>query len=219
MPSSPDSPPSTAQSYKSPDASRLPCFVGAFGAPFSGKSYRIKQILAASTLAAAVIFDPGHEYDGRIFENEIAWMDAIDKQEPGAPWVLRPPFDSDIRVAWFDAFCETALALARATGRCTCVIDELHLVTEASRAPKPWAELTLTGRKFGAEILIASVRPALIDKNFWTIATNIQTGRLNFQDDQRTLANALGVDLAEINALTDHAWIRRDMLSGAVTRG
>lgn len=149
---------------------------------------------------------------------ETDFLTNIGTQTFGA-YVLRPSFDAELRERQFDRFCTAALALARASGDVLSVIDELHLVTQAGRAPAGWRELIETGRKFGATVIAASIRPAAIDKSFWTNCTHVRAHRVNFADDQKTLANCVGVDQSEIAALTGHAYIARNLLTGETTRG
>lgn len=166
----------------------------------------------------SIVFDPGHEYEGHAFTDEVKFYDAINDGRLGAI-VLRPPFSADVRCRMFDRFCRVALAIARNRGSCLAVIDELHLVTEPGRAPPGWSELVLTGRKFGVRAIAASVRPALIDKSFWTVATHVRTGRLNYAEDQRTMANCLSVQIVDVQQLVDHQFISRNMLTGEIKRG
>lgn len=191
---------------------------GRFGATGTGKSHDIKRALAVERSAYVIVFDPGHEYDqGAIYEDELAFL--RDAGRYAGVRILRPSFDADIRTRQFDRFCRAGLAVARARRQCLCVIDELHLVTEAGRSPPGWRELIETGRKFGISVIAASIRPAAIDKSFWTNCTAVRTGRLNYADDQKTLANCLGVRPEEIAALAGHQFIARDLLTGQVTRG
>jgi hypothetical protein len=165
-----------------------------------------------------LIYDPGHEYFAHGFTDEVQFYNAINAGAAG-PLVLRPPFDQDARCRWFGRFCRAALAIARSRGRCNVVVDELQLVTEPGRAPAEWGELVLTGRKFGVQVMAASIRPALIDKNFWTVATHVRTGRLNFSDDQQTMARSLNVPIADVQALSGFQFISRNMLTGEIKRG
>jgi len=198
-----------------PDVSNQALFVGAFGAPGSGKSHFIKGVIRGSP---AIVFDPGHEYDGFAFTDELKFYNAVEIH-PALQLVLRPPFNEDARCKWFDRFCVVALAIARARGSCLVVIDELHLVTLPGHAPAGWSELVLTGRKFGARVIAASVRPALVDKSFWTVCTHVRTGRLNYGQDQLVMSDALNVRREEVMALKGHEFIQRNMLTGEMKRG
>ena len=174
-------------------------------------------MLARDLAETSIVFDPGHEYGKSAFTCETDFLSAVNA---GAGLlVLRPPFDPDVRARMFARFCAVGLAIARARGRCLVVIDELHLVTESGRAPGSWRELIETGRKFGVSIIASSIRPAAIDKSFWTNCTHVRSGRLNFGDDQKTLSNCLGVDQADIARLTGYEFIARNLLTGETSRG
>lgn len=94
------------------------------------------------------------------------------------------------------------------------IAEELQRVVTASHAPEYWAELIQTGRKFGASVIAASQRPAEIDKTFFSNATIIRTGRLNYQDDRVTLARVLDVPLERVAQLAGTEYLERDLLAG-----
>lgn len=133
--------------------------------------------------------------------------------------VLRPSFDDELRCKQFNRFCLVALAIARARGRCLTIVDELQLVTLPGQSSGGWSELVLTGRKLGVQVIAASIRPAIIDKNFWTVCTNVRCGRLNYDEDQKTMAKSLNVPIDDVKALTGYQFISRNMRTGEVKRG
>lgn len=216
----PPVPASSATRDSIPDTSRAAAIEGYFGATGTGKSTSIKARVPALG-APCVIFDPKHEYLPALNPpaTEAAFLENVNGMAPGhAPvkWaLLRPSFDAAIRARQFGRFCAVALAIARRLGRCVIVIDELHLVTDAGRAPASWLELVQTGRAFGCHILAASIRPASIDKDFWTNVTRVRSGRLNFERDCKTVADCLGVDWRELGRLGNLEYFERDLLAGA----
>jgi len=92
-------------------------------------------------------------------------------------------------------------------------------VTLASWAPPGWSALIRKGRKYGARIIAASQRPAGIEKKIWSMATVVQSGRLNELEDARTVARVLMVDPLEVIALPQLAWIRRSIYKPVIQRG
>lgn len=165
-----------------------------------------------------IIFDAGHEYDiagAVVMGIESEFLRVCGRQ---AVLVFRPAFDAEMRIRQFNRFCAAGLAIARARGECLIVAEELHRVTSAGAAPQYWRELIETGRKFGASVVATAQRPAQIDKGFWSNCTLVRTGRLNYVDDQRTLAACLGVDPAAIAALAGLEYLERDMLAGTPAR-
>jgi AAA domain len=211
-------PPAAPAIAPRPDVNAPASFIGVFGAPGSGKSTVIKKLLAQLGAPRLIIFDPGHEYENAPHHvREAEFYEALNN---GATWLtLRPSFDIELRARQFDRFCQAALAIARAKGSCAVVVDELHRVTAAGYAPEHWRELVETGRKFGVTAIAASIRPASIDKGFWSVATSVRAGRLNYTEDQKTLANVLNVPITDMQALTGYQWIQRNMLDGSSTRG
>lgn len=216
------------QSRPAPDVTLPASIVGVFGASGSGKSSYVKQCLAAA-MSPLIVFDPGHEYAataGAVLacDDEPRFHDRVNATE-NLRLAFRPSHDAALRARQFGRFCLVGLAIARARGRCLVVADELHLMTDAGNAPAGWNELVMTGRKCGVSIIAASIRPAAINKDFWTNCTLVRTGRLLFADDQKTVARALGVNPEELAQLKSPPgapgcdFIERDMLTGETRRG
>lgn len=201
------------------DLAREACIVAAFGATGTGKSTFLKTALIRAP-APVLIFDPKHEYQGGVAASELEFLRTAGTM-PRA--ILRPSFDAQLRERQFDRFCAAALAVARARGRVTVLADELHLVTAPGRAPRYWRELIETGRALGVVVLCASIRPAAIDKSLWVNATHIRCGRLNNEDDCRTVANSLNVPWRDLLALKSAGgvveYVERDLGSGDTRRG
>ena len=119
----------------------------------------------------------------------------------------------------FNLCCQIAFDLAAKAGRSlTFAVDELQQVTTASKAPEWWGALVRRGRKYGVSVYAAAQRPAEIDKTIYSNCTRLRTGFLGYPDDQVTIAKAMGINPAEIGALTGHQWIMRDVHAG-ITRG
>ncbi len=207
----------------SPNVTLPASIIGVFGATGSGKSAYVKERLFTAP-PPLIVFDPGREYQrGVSYQDEQAMYTAINLGASAI--VFRPSMDGAMRSRQFSRFCLAGLAIARNKGRCLVVVDELHLMTEAGSAPAGWQEIVMTGRKFGVSIIAASIRPAAIDKAFWTNCTLVRTGRLLFADDQKTVARALAVDPGELALLKSPPgaagcqFIERDMLTGETRRG
>lgn len=110
---------------------------------------------------------------------------------------------SGSRAEAFDKFCELALEL----GNLCLVVEELRFVTTASRAPEPWAAISLRGRKRGIRTIGTSQRPAQIDKDFLGNCTLIHCGALEYPEDRKAVAPILRVSLDDIAALSGHKFI------------
>ncbi len=196
--------------------------IAVMGASGSGKSAAIKQHLARHRPPRLLIWDPLQEYAdyGVPVRSMHQALDVMAtrrgraKQRFGIVFWPHPRAKGTWPQA-FSFFCRLALA----AGNCTLVVEELALVTQPHRAPEGWSEACLTGRHRGLEIIAASQRPASVDKDFFSNASKVRTGRLNYAADVRTMAQVLDVTADEIRALQPLEWIERDMQTGAITRG
>jgi hypothetical protein len=188
------------------------------GSPGTGKSASVKKRIDAEKPKRLLIYDPESEYEryGTVVGTLANVLDLLKRSGSGnVHIVFVPSHDQDTAKKQFDTFCE----LAFAAGNLTLVCDELAGVTSPTKAPPGWAKCTLRGRKRGIRIYGASQRPASIDKNFFSSATTIRTGRLNFADDRKTLANVLDVKPEEILNLAELEYIERNMRTGQTCRG
>jgi hypothetical protein len=168
----------------------------------------------------AVIFDPMHEFGQ--FGDRVRTLDELRRRlilAAGKPvhLVYSPPDDPLHLKQRYDVFCN----LACAAGDLLLVCDELADVTAPGPhgIPPGWSTVVRKGRHLGVRILVGSQRPAGVDKNLWSFATRIRTGRLNFAADVVQLAGVLNVERREVAALIERQWIERDMLTGQVSRG
>ncbi|MBN9114892.1 MAG: DUF87 domain-containing protein [Pandoraea sp.] len=189
------------------------------GSTGSGKSSYVKSILEKKPPKRLIVFDPEGEWGafGQVTRSVSALLVAFaEAGETGACRVVfEPSPDPATAVKQFDAVCRIAFAAERLT----FVVDELKSVTSPSRSPVGWGMLTGRGRKRGIVIYGLSQRPASIDKDFLGNASAVRSGRLSYPKDQKAVADVLGVPVAEIGALPNFAWIRRDGATGKVTRG
>ena len=186
------------------------------GSSGSGKSAYVKQELRGLQPARLLVFDPMAEYGD--FAKAAPSMSALVRTAARSKtfalrWV--PRGDNKARMAQFRALC----ALAFVLGDLTLVVEELQTVTLPAYAPPEWSDCTLRGRHKGLRIFGIAQRPAGVDKNFFGNATVTRTGRLNYDDDIRTMANVLRVSIDEIQALPELAYIERNMRTGVHARG
>jgi hypothetical protein len=188
--------------------------VGLFGARGSGKSKTAKDYLAAELPPRRLIWDTMDEYGDHA--RAVPSLSAMLKGSGDATFALRyVPRGTDRELAArFGAFC----ALAYQRGDLMMIVEELQRVTQPSWAPADWSDCTLRGRHRRLAIFGISQRPANVDKNFFSMATFIRSGRLSFPADQRCMAEVLDVPLADVRALVGFDWIGRDMLTGRVSR-
>ncbi len=195
--------------------------IACMGASGSGKSCTVKGLLETSQPGRLLVWDPMDEY-GPYCTSRVPNMRALvalvrDASKNGVGFRARyvPDGDSRANAEKFSVFC----AVAFAAGNCTLVVEELQSVTSPSWAPAEWSNCTLRGRHRGLEVIGVSQRPAGVDKNFFGNATGVQTGRLNYAEDVRCMANVLAVRPEEIQSLKPLEFIARDMGTGEISRG
>lgn len=193
-------------------------FIGAFfGSSGSGKSAAVKQWLDQYTGARRLfIWDTMDEYGAYAKRcNALTAVLELSKQSEFAVRYV-PGGAAGTKLAdRFDTFC----AIAYAAGDCALVVEELQTVTQPGRAPAAWSDCTLRGRHKGLRVIGVSQRPASVDKNFYSNATLVRTGRLNFVDDVRCMANILGVPDEQIAGMKPLEYVERHMANGQVSTG
>jgi hypothetical protein len=128
---------------------------------------------------------------------------------------FRPSFEDKTRAKQFDLFCKAAVAV----GDLRIVVEELSFVTSPSFAPGGWKMVTSIGRHKGLRVIGASQRPAQVDKAFWSNCTEIHCGFMLYEDDQKTMARALGVTLADIQALEPLEFIHKNVRTKEINFG
>jgi len=192
-------------------------FVAVIGAPGSGKSLYIKSRLARLKPRRLLIWDAMAEYGAHAERvGELASLVKLtEAQNFRARYVC-----SNVparRALQFEAFC----VLAYRRGGLVLVVDEMGDVTTAtpSLVPAGWSVVCRKGRHRGLSVIGGVQRPALVDKNFFSFATLIHCGRLNYADDVRTMDNVLGLAGRSVGELLPLAWIERDMTTGKTRAG
>ncbi len=202
----------------------------ACGATGAGKSFEIKRRLAAANPGRLIVVDPEREYAGYgyLHEHPLDFYKAT--LFPTFRTRLCTSFVRGKAEAQFDYVCKVVRwhcdpqpgqERPPRVGPVTLVVDELaDFVGSSFRdTPDSWQWIVGRGRKHGVALLAASRRPAEIDKCIFDNASTVRAGRLNNTASQRTVADALGVDLAEVRALTGYAFIQVDKNTGTITRG
>lgn len=187
--------------------------VAVMGGSGSGKSTFIKREIARIKPSRLIVFDVMHEYDALGQPVKLCGELARLSKQNSFKLVFQP---SSLHMQQqFDFVCKVAFEL----GNMVFVVEELNRVTEATKAPPYWQDCTSRGRHKGLMIYGASQRPAGVDKDFFSNATRVRSGRLNYLADVKTLANVLNVKTADIDALKPLEFIERDMGTGKITKG
>jgi hypothetical protein len=195
------------------------------GSSGAGKSATVCKALAGvSSCPRLMIYDPGEDYSqfGEVFSARQDFFNYLAKTGAAtfrAVFRPLPELEEEVLRSEFNWFCRVAMAVCRGHGETLIVVDELEDVVTASWAPPWWKQLIRKGRKIGARVIAASQRPAGIQKHFWSLATEIQSGRLNEIEDARTVARVLMVEPLEIVALEPLQWIRRSVYRPVIVRG
>jgi ABC-type cobalamin/Fe3+-siderophores transport system ATPase subunit len=194
------------------------------GATGCGKTTTLRALLAKPKRKRTIVWSPKEPIDnyaalyaGSVVVNSASEVLRLVKAAGKGEFhiVFRPRLNREVDQAQFGAVCKIAMAARNVT----MVVDELHTVTRPSWAPDGWSELIMMGRGYGCEVFGLSQRPASIDKDFLSNASMVHTGRLAFADDAKAVAKSLTVPWADVMNLSGFQWVRRDILTGKVTRG
>lgn len=187
--------------------------VAVMGGTGSGKSTYVKKEIRRLKTKRLIIFDVMHEY-GQFGQVKKKLSEVIAAAKGQTFSIVYQPEAGDIKEK-FEFICKLAFTL----GDLVLVVEELNRVTAATGAPPQWQNCTSRGRHRGLNIYGVSQRPASLDKDFFSNATKIRTGRVNFEADIRTLANVLRVSKDEISSLKPLEYIERDMATHEISRG
>jgi ABC-type dipeptide/oligopeptide/nickel transport system ATPase component len=187
--------------------------IAVMGGSGSGKSTYIKREIKRLKPKRLMVFDIMNEYSD--FGSPMDTCQALVNhcQKPSFKVIFKP--SSEHIKSQFDFFCKLAFTL----GDLVMVVEELNRVTTATKAPPAWQDCTSRGRHKGLSIYGASQRPAALDKDFFSNATKIRTGRLNFAGDIKTLSNVLKVQNSDVDTLKPLEYIERDMTTGVIRFG
>lgn len=196
---------------------RLAVVHGFFGATGSGKTYAALQtIQGARGNAPLFVWSPKEPADNYCKKFGLGLAKTASKMvQIGSTCggvVYQPKLDDSDKTA-FDIFCKLAAHCAP----CIVVVDELHTVTQAGRAPSAWKRLVMMGRSAGVQVYGISQRPASVDKDFISNLSAVWCGRLNYADDVQTLAKLLNVRRETVEGLQGHKAISRNMHTGEVS--
>jgi DNA helicase HerA-like ATPase len=187
--------------------------VAVMGGSGSGKSTFIKQEIKRLKPKRIVIFDVMHEYGE--YAQPIKSLLEFNKLTQQSSFKIAFQPSTRVMDKQFEYVCGRVFEL----GDIFFTVEELNRLTEPMRAPPAWQDCTSRGRHRGLMLYGASQRPAGVDKDFFSNATRVRTGRLNFAADIKTLANVLDVPQSDVKNLKPLEYIERDTGTGAVTRG
>jgi hypothetical protein len=196
------------------------CIVAAFGASGSGKSSYLKRCLKQLHPKRLLIWSSQEETDhygefGTLATSLERDVFPVLTNSGGFRLVYVPQGAIDSWATQFDSFCEIALK----AGDVVMLAEELADVTSNFKRPEYWSQIVRKGRAAGVKIFAASQRPADIDKNLFSQATLVRTGRLNSKGDVETLSRVLMVPAEQVIALKPLEFIERDMQTGATRTG
>lgn len=201
---------------------RAPEVVAIMGGTGSGKTTQVLRVLHGKARRRTLVWSPKERednYAGAYMGSVVvrSATDCIHEMRASGTWhvVFVPSLLRKSDEAMFSVVCMAALA-----ARDVCVVvDELHTVTRPNMAPDGWRKLVMMGRSAGCSVIGASQRPASIDKDFFGNCSRVHVRRLGYPEDAKVCAKALGVDAAEVLALSGYKWLERNTLTGKVSRG
>lgn len=190
--------------------------IAVIGATGSGKGVYIKNYALKKSDKRLLIWDYMREYGPFVdvaTDNLQAAVRMLKNQTFKV--AFQPSFDDKVRAKQFDLFCRAAYA----AGNCRVVVEELSFVTKPSWAPGGWKMLSSIGRHRGLRIIGATQRPAQVDKAFWSNATEIHCGFLNYATDQKVMADNLGLPVADIVGLKPLEYLHKNVRTKEITAG
>lgn len=114
----------------------------------------------------------------------------------------------------FDMWCKIVFH----EGDCLALVDELADVTPIGKAVGWWGALLRKGRHRRISIAAGAQRPAEIDKTIIGNSTRLVVFRLARVTDRRLMADEIGVDRADLDALRPLQFLDCDRLTGSVRR-
>lgn len=206
------------------DNSNKPELRGYIGATGSGKGVSIREWLKAQRAPRMLVWDPLGEY-ADFCKVTTSNLGQVAKLAAGKSFTIayRPGPDVRTYEEKFAMFCRIAFA----AGNLVMMVEELADVTSPSHAPMAWRQCTKKGRHAGLRIVVATQRPADIDKHFLGGATYLRCFTLRFPNDRKAMAGAMSVPVGDIEGLmtveeggaTILNWIERDFRTGKTTRG
>jgi hypothetical protein len=190
--------------------------IAVIGATGSGKGVYIKNYELKKSEKRLLIWDYMREYGPYTDVQSASLVPALQTMS-GAQFrtAFHPSFEDATRKKQFDLFCKAAVTV----GNLRLVVEELAFVTSASFAPGGWKAVTSIGRHKGLRVVGASQRPAQVDKAFWSNCTEIHCGFLNYEDDQKVMAKALGVTLSDIQGLKPLEYIHKNVRTKEIKTG
>lgn len=190
--------------------------IAVIGATGSGKGVYIKNYALKKSDKRLLIWDYMREYGAFVGVQTDKLQPAIQTLTAAQfRTAFMPSFEDKTRAQQFDLFCKAA----HHAGNLRLVIEELAFVTSPSFAPGGWKMCTSTGRHKGLRIIGASQRPAQVDKAFWSNCTEIHCGFLNYEADQKVMAQVLGVTVADIQGLEPLEYFHKNVRTKEIIRG
>lgn len=173
------------------NSAKIHAVIGASG---TGKSSYIKKKLLRK-YKRLLIWSPLEETDnyaefckGVLVRGNIAEL--VKQIKAKAKAIVYMPTGDDKEVKrQFDLFCRIVWECIGAT----VLVEELSRVTMPSWSPPAWRNLSTAGRHRGLTLIGVSQRPANIDKDFLGNCTEIRCYRVNYDNDAKVMADALGI--------------------------
>lgn len=190
--------------------------IAVIGATGSGKGVFIKYHELKKSENRLLIWDYMQEYGALVDLSTATLAAAVQAMgQKSFRVAFRPSYDDKIRAKQFDILCKAAVA----AGNLRFVVEELAFVTTPTHAPAGWKACTSIGRHKALRLVGASQRPAQVDKAFWSNCTEIHCGFLNYEDDQKVMARALGVPLSDIQDLKPLEYIHKNVRTKKIVHG
>ena len=181
----------------------------------SGKSQALKQNPAIPKSGARVIlWDTNHDHRATHFNDMGKFLQAlklahINYLKTGRGF--RVAYAGDDSPANYKKFCQAVMACLDGRFLTFVIVEELAAVcTTVQRAEPDAAKMMNQGRKYGLVFHGTTQRPEEISKTYFTQCEILFAGAQTSLAQQKKVANELGVKVADIQALQELEFYRRE---------
>jgi hypothetical protein len=199
-------------------------FIGIFGTTGCGKTHELKRRLGKPKRRRTLFWSPKERGDNyaAFYPNSVIVRTASELLEvlrrAGKRGKFHAVFVPTLNRKKDEALFSLVCLMLMAAGNITLIVDELHTVTRPTNAPDGWVKLNFMGRVDGVEVFGLSQRPASVDKDFIGSLSTLVVKRLSYPEDQKTLAKALGLPVADVASLTGYQFYEKNFQTGKITK-
>lgn len=166
------------------------------GTSGSGKTSWVKSWALKGPRVIA--WDPDCDYDLPRVHSAAALARVLIAAKGGQ---VKVALSVDPTPARFEEFCRVVWAYICSSRPCVVIAEEIADVTPPGKAGVYWGMLCRRGRKYGAQLVAVTQRPAECDKTIYSQAATKWVGVLDNEIDRKRLAGLLSLRVDDLTAL------------------